>query len=79
MAKVVIRDLSKKLASSGPGSVVKKTVVGKDGRRFKVLSIDANSATFSSDLTKVFKSSVAKARRENKKRFGSADRVLKKA
>jgi hypothetical protein len=30
-------------------------------------------------LTKVFKSSVAKARRENKKRFGSADRVLKKA
>ena len=79
MARVVIRDLSKKFAKAGRGSVVKKTVVGQDGKRLEVLSIDANSATFSSDLTKVFKSSVAKARRENKRRFGSADRVLKKA
>jgi hypothetical protein len=79
VAKLEIRDLSKKLAISRAGRVVKKTVAGADGKRLKVLTIDANSATFSSDLTKVFKSSVAKARRENKKRFGSPDRILKKA
>jgi hypothetical protein len=38
-----------------------------------VLSLDANSATFIDDLATVFRKNVAKARRENRQLFGSAD------
>jgi hypothetical protein len=39
----------------------------------QVYWIDANSKTFTDDLTAVFKKNVAKARRENKRLFGSPD------
>lgn len=44
-----------------------------DGKIVRVLSLDANSATFIDDLTTVFEKKVAKARRENRQLFGSAE------
>jgi hypothetical protein len=38
-----------------------------------VYTVDANSPTFDDDLTYVYKTNVANARRENEKLFGSAD------
>lgn len=38
-----------------------------------VLTIDATSPTFGDDLRRIFEKNVAKARRENKKKFGSPD------
>jgi len=53
------------------GSVRRKVLRDSEGRAVRVLALDANSATFSDDLTLVFRRNVAKARRENKKLFGS--------
>jgi hypothetical protein len=78
MAKVIVADLGKLVKRAGRGSVSEKRVVNAEGKTVKVLTVDANSATFSSDLHRVFEKNVAKARRENKKRFGSADRVQQK-
>jgi hypothetical protein len=39
----------------------------------KAISIDATSPTFGDDLRRAFEKNVAKARRENKKKFGSPD------
>jgi hypothetical protein len=72
MADVVIADLPKKKNRRQKGSVREKILRDSEGRNVRVLSIDANSATFSDDLTLVFQRNVAKARRENKKLFGSA-------
>jgi hypothetical protein len=44
-----------------------------DGRRVRVLCADMNSPMFDDDLTYVFQRNIARARRENKKLFGSAD------
>ena len=38
-----------------------------------VLTIDATGPTFGDDLRRAFEKNVAKARRENKKKFGSPD------
>lgn len=73
MTKVVFKPLGTRVA--GTGKINTKRVVGADGRFMKVPSIDANSASFSSDLTLVFQKNVAKRRRENKRKFGSPDRV----
>jgi hypothetical protein len=43
----------------------------------KISTIDANSPTLSADLTALFTRNVAKARRENKKLFGSPDGIRK--
>ncbi len=48
------------------------------GRLIVIRSIDANSATFGTDLHEVFARNVEKARKENKKKFGSSDRVSPK-
>lgn len=73
MADVVIADLKRSKSSRGrKGSVREKLLRDSQGRSVRVLSLDANSATFSDDLTTVFERNVAKARRENKRLFGSA-------
>ncbi len=69
MAEVTIQDLQKPKARKG--AVREKTVLRSDGRRERVFSIDANSATFADDLTILFARNVARARRENKRLFGS--------
>lgn len=53
------------------GSVRQKMLRNSEGRSVRVLTLDANSATFSDDLTLVFRRNVARARRENKRLFGS--------
>jgi hypothetical protein len=39
----------------------------------KAITIDATSPTFGDDLRRAFEKNVAKARRQNKKKFGSPD------
>jgi hypothetical protein len=72
MADIIIADLAKTKARRQKGSVREKTLRDSEGRTVRVLSLDANSETFSDDLTLVFRRNVAKARRENKKLFGAA-------
>jgi len=55
------------------GSVREKRVRNSEGRSVRVLSLDANSATFIEDLTEVFQRNVAKIRRKNRRLYGSAD------
>jgi hypothetical protein len=74
VAKVVYKSLrTGRFAKSAPRSVGKKRVVTATGGRKTVRTLDANSASFDSDLHYVFSQNVAKARRENKRLFGSAD------
>jgi hypothetical protein len=68
---------SKTKQSRRPG---KTTVAGKAGRRSgraitRILDLDVSKRTFTDDLTRIFKRNIAKARRENKKIFGSPDGV----
>jgi hypothetical protein len=80
VAKIVIRKLNREPAREAEqGSLVEKRVISPNGRATKILTIDANSPSFSSDLRLLFEKNVAKARRENRKKFGSADRVSGKA
>ncbi len=73
MVDVVIAELKRSKSSRGrKSSVREKLLRDSRGRAVRVLSLDANSATFSDDLTAVFERNVAKARRENKRLFGSA-------
>jgi len=74
MLKVILADLKKeKTRRKGKTSVREKRLYRSDGTIARVLSLDANSPTFDDDLTYVFERNVARARRENKKLFGSAD------
>ena len=70
MAKVVYASLKGPKAKPGKARaekpVASKTVTGPDGARRTLYTVDADSPTFSKDLTAVFKRNVAKARRENK-------------
>lgn len=77
MAKVVVKDLAKSVPKSG--RISEKRVVNSEGKVVRIPTVDANSPHFSSDLHRLFQRNVAKARRENKKRFGSPDRVGEKA
>jgi hypothetical protein len=49
-----------------------------DGRRERVLALDANSSSFTADLTLLFEKNVARVRRAHKKTFGTADRAHQK-
>jgi hypothetical protein len=74
MLKVILADLTKaKSRKKNKTSVREKRVHRADGSVARVLSVDANSPTFGDDLTYVFEKNVARARRENKRLFGSAD------
>jgi len=61
------------------GSVRQKVLRDSKGRAVRVMALDANSTTFSDDLTLVFRRNVAKARRENKRLFGSPSGFRPKA
>jgi hypothetical protein len=79
MPRIIVRKLRDKAGTGRAGSsVVTKSVHKPGGERIKILSVDANSPTFGNDLTIVFERNVAKARRANKKKFGSPDRVAQK-
>jgi hypothetical protein len=78
MTKVVVKDLRKSLPKGGRGPHSEKRI-NSEGKLVEILTIDSNSPYFSSDLHSVFQKNVAKARRENKKRFGSPDRVSQKS
>jgi hypothetical protein len=77
MTQIITRKLARK--KGGKSSLVLKRVYKSSGELASVLSVDANSPTFGDDLGAVFSRNVAKARRENKKKFGSPDRVAQKA
>jgi hypothetical protein len=80
MTRIIVRKLNGKTgARHTRSSVVSKTVHKPSGERIKILSVDANSPTFGNDLSIIFERNVAKARRANKKKFGSPDRVAQKA
>jgi hypothetical protein len=80
MTRVIIKKLKSKAgAGHAKGSVVSKSVHKPSGERTRILSVDANSPTFGNDLSIIFQRNVAKARRANKKKFGSPDRVAQKA
>ena len=74
MVDVVVANLKRTKARSGKksSSVREKRMRSGEGKLVRVLSLDANSATFIEDLTTVFERNVAKARRENRHLFGSA-------
>ncbi len=72
--KVIIADPKKEKARRKRTTSVRiKKLHRSDGTVAQVLSLDANSPTFDDDLTYLFERNVARARRENKKLFGSAD------
>lgn len=80
MTRVIIKKLGGKGGSRhARSSVVSKNVHKPSGERIRILSFDANSPTFANDLSIVFERNVAKARRANKKKFGSPDRAAQKA
>jgi len=66
-------------SNAAQGTVSVERLFRPDGQRDRVLTLDANSATFTRDLTLVFEKNVAKARRQHKKKFGSYDRAGQKA
>lgn len=78
MTRIIVRKLGKKGGRHTRSSVVSKSIHKPSGERTKILSVDANSPTFGNDLSIIFERNVAKARRANKKKFGSPDRVAQK-
>lgn len=57
--------------SKKPKGVTLRKITSQDGDKVTVYSIDANSPSFGEEFLYVFSRSVAKARRENKRLFGS--------
>ena len=72
MTRVVVANLQRK-PRIAKTAVREKRKLNADGKYVRVLCLDANSPTFTDDLLIVFRKNVAKARRENKRLFGSAD------
>lgn len=73
MSGVTVAEIKQPKRQGRKGSVREKILRDPEGRAVRVLTLDANSPTFLDDLTVVFRRNVAKARRENKRLFGSAD------
>ena len=75
MVDIVVADLKRARSrrKKKSGSVRAKRMLNSAGKSVRVLSLDANSATFIDDLATVFEKNVAKARLENIKLFGSPD------
>jgi hypothetical protein len=76
MTKVVLKPIQRSKAVAK--SVQKRRLRKSNGESAPVRSIDANDDNFLDALTVVFEQNVAKARRENKKLFGSPDGIAKK-
>jgi hypothetical protein len=60
---------------SGSGNITEYRLFRSNGKRERVLTLDANSETFTQDLTSLFRRNVARVRRERRKRLGASDRV----
>jgi len=76
LAKVVFGNLKiGHRTKVAPRSVTKKRVAKPGGGWKTVFVLDVNSPSFEEGLHYVFCKNVAKARRENKRLFGSADFV----
>jgi hypothetical protein len=74
LAKVVIKRLTAgRPTKSAPRAVGKKRVATAGGGWMTVRTLDANSPSFDDGLLYVFRSNVAKARRENKRIVGAPD------
>lgn len=68
MPKIMLKSTNPaKRSSASKSSVMEKTLHRADGKRVRILSVDANSPTFGADLGLVFRKNVAKAKRENSK------------
>jgi hypothetical protein len=67
-----------KAPAKRPKSVGVKTVITDSGEKARVLTVDANSESFGSDLLYVFKQNVRHARQENKAKLGSARGLTKR-
>jgi hypothetical protein len=80
MVKVVYADPSPKKVTgrTRSGGVVVKITRDGNGARVQLRKVDAASATLSEDITEVFVKNVAKARRENRKLFGTAEYAPKR-
>jgi hypothetical protein len=78
VTKVVVRKLGPKNGKHRPASVAETRVRSASGRFMDVYTVDDRSRTFDDDLTYVFRSNIDKARRENRKLFGSPDGRRKK-
>jgi hypothetical protein len=78
MAKVVVTKLAgstaREIGAKG-AAVAKKRVRNSEGQIRTVMTLDVDSKTFGNDFTYVFGRNVAKARRENKRVTGVADRA----
>jgi hypothetical protein len=79
LAKASAKRSRRPNANAAQGTVSEERLFRPDGQRDRVLTLDANSATFTTDLTLVFEKNVARARRQHKKKFGSDDRAGQKA
>jgi len=76
VAKVVFKSLKTGRLSKGAARAIgKKRVATPDGGWKTVRTLDINNPNFDEAFLHVFRSNVAKARRENKRLFGVADFV----
>ncbi len=78
MTRVVIEKLSSGKAGRSSAVTSKRVSDAGSGGYVTIRSVNANSKTLGADLQDVFSKNVAKARKENKEKFGSADRVSAK-
>lgn len=72
MAKVVIGDLQR---PKSRGSLTVRRIRNEAGELKTIPTVDLSRETFGEDLRRVFARNVTRARRENRKAFGSSDLV----
>jgi len=77
MTHVVVKSIKRK-QSAGRSKVRTKRLRKSDGKFALVQSLDANDDNFIEALTAVFEKNVKRARRENKRLFGSSDGIRAK-
>jgi hypothetical protein len=78
MVKVIYANLQTPKRGAG-GALTRKRVRNAGDNPAAVLILNADSPDFADDLTHAFTRNVARARRENKRLFGSASGVAAKA
>lgn len=77
MVEIVVKPLRKSASGAKPSTVTTKRVRTASGALKTFYTIDAGSQTFSDDLGYAFRQNVKKARKENKRLFGSPDSAPK--
>jgi hypothetical protein len=78
VTNVVVAKIAPRKGRVRNGSVVEKRKRSADGQFVQFFTIDGNSATLNDDLTDVFMRNIKRARRENRKLFGSVNGPRKK-